>query len=393
LVTSAIGMACRRTLSESPPVLRVLLLHNRYRLEGGEERAVRQLESLLRSRGHDVLVLERTSEDLAPGRAAAGLLRGGLDVDEIRRVLADFRADVVHAHNVHPLFGWRALAAARAAGARTVLHVHNFRLFCAIYSCYRNGAPCHRCQGRNTLPGVRLRCRGSVGEAVAYGAGLSLQQPHLLSEADRLVALSDAHRARLVALGTPAQKLVTLPHFVPDAQVAATAAGGSAYALAAGRLVSEKGFDVAIAAARAAGVPLMIAGEGPDEPRLRSLAAGAEVTFTGWVPAERLSELRAGAAVALVPSRWEEPFGYVALDALAAGVPVLVSDAGGLPEVVGAENTIAAGDTGGWASGLRTLVDDAGERERRAQAGLERVRELFGEDGHYEGLMRIYGRG
>jgi glycosyltransferase involved in cell wall biosynthesis len=373
-------------------VLRVLLLHNRYRLEGGEERAVRQLESLLVSRGHEVLVLERTSEGAGRARAAAGLIRGGLDADEISRTLADFRPDVVHAHNLHPLFGWRALAAGRAAGARTVLHLHNYRLFCAIYSCYRDGAPCHRCHGRNTLPGVRLRCRGSVGEAVAYGSGLSLQQPHLFSEADCLVALSEAHRSRLVALGAPATGLVVLPHFVPNADVAASGAAGASYALAAGRLVAEKGFDVAIAAARAAGVPLTIAGEGPDELRLRSLAAGSEVTFAGWVSAERLRELRAGAAVLLVPSRWEEPFGYVALDALAVGVPVLASDAGGLPEVVGAENTIAVSDTAGWSSRLRALVDDAAERERRGIAGLARARELFGEDRHYEALMRIYGR-
>jgi glycosyltransferase involved in cell wall biosynthesis len=386
------GMACRRTLPESPPVLRVLLLHNRYRLEGGEERAVRQLETLLRARGHEVRVLERTSEGLAPARAAAGLIRGGLDVDEVADEIRRFRADVVHAHNLHPLFGWRALAAGRAAGARTVLHLHNYRLFCAIYSCYRDGAPCYRCHGRNTLPGVRLRCRDSLGEAVAYGAGLSLQQPHLFSEADRLVALSEVHRLRLLALGVPPRRMVVLPHFVPDAQVAASVSSGGSYALAAGRLVSEKGFDVAIAAARAAGVPLTIAGEGPDEPRLRALAAGADVTFTGWLSGERLSELRAGAAVVLVPSRWEEPFGYVALDALAAGVPVLASDAGGLPEVVGAENTLALDDAAGWASRLRALVEDAGERGSRSQAGLARVRDLFGEDRHYEALLRIYGR-
>jgi glycosyltransferase involved in cell wall biosynthesis len=384
-------MAWRETLPESPPVLRVLLLHNRYRLEGGEERAVGQLESLLRSRGHEVRVLERTSEGLSPARAAAGLIRGGLDTGEITAAIRELRADVVHAHNLHPLFGWRALAAGRAAGARTVLHLHNYRLFCAIYSCYRDGAPCYRCHGANTLPGIRLRCRGSVGEAVAYGAGLHLQQPHLFSEADRLVALSDAHRYRLVALGAPAPATVVLPHFVPDAQVAASVGAVGSYALAAGRLVSEKGFDIAIAAARAAGVPLTIAGEGPDEPRLRGLAAGADVTFTGWVSAERLHELRAGAAVVLVPSRWEEPFGYVALDALAAGVPVLASDAGGLPEVVGADNTLALSDTAGWASRLRELVGDAGERARRGEAALARVRAYFGEDRHYEALMRIYG--
>ncbi len=108
------------------------------------------------------------------------------------------RADVVHAHNLHPTFGWRALAAARAAGARTVLHLHNYRLFCAVGIAYRDGAPCLRCRGANTMPGVIHRCRGSVPEAAVYALGLRRQQPHLLAHADRLIAVSDAQAVTLL---------------------------------------------------------------------------------------------------------------------------------------------------------------------------------------------------
>ena len=59
----------------------------------------------------------------------------------------------MHAHNVHPAFGWRALAAAREAGARVVLHLHNYRLVCAVGTCFTHGEDCTRCHGRNTLPG------------------------------------------------------------------------------------------------------------------------------------------------------------------------------------------------------------------------------------------------
>ncbi len=69
--------------------------------------------------------------------AAQGLVLGGVEPGEVADAVRRIRADVVHAHNLHPLFGWRALAAARAAGARTVLHLHNFRLFCAIAVAYR----------------------------------------------------------------------------------------------------------------------------------------------------------------------------------------------------------------------------------------------------------------
>src|SRR5436305_15319766 len=152
--------------------MRVLLLHNRYRSLGGEERTVEDIAALLAARGHEVERLERASFDAGPVRAARGLLAGGVESEEVGEVARRFGADIVHAHNVHPLFGWRALAAARRAGARTVLHLHNFRLFCAIAIAYRDGAPCHRCRGRDTLPGLRLRRRGSLGEAAVYAGGL-----------------------------------------------------------------------------------------------------------------------------------------------------------------------------------------------------------------------------
>ncbi len=369
---------------------RVLLLHNRYRSLGGEERTVRDIADLLERRGHEVELLERWSDGAGRVRAARGLLAGGIDPDLVAEAVRGLGADVVHAHNLHPLFGWRALAAARGAGARTVLHLHNFRLFCAIGIAYRDGRPCHRCRGRDTRPGLRLRCRGSLGEAAVYAAGLRLQQPHLFAEAERFVAVSRAHGARLVELGLPAAKTATLPNFVPDERfAAASAAGAGAYALVSGRLVEEKGFDTAVRAAVAAGVPLVVAGEGPDRPRLESLAAGGDVRFMGLLSPERLAEVRGRAGVVLAPSRCEEACPYSVLDAFASGVPVLASDRGGLPELVG--SALPPEDIGAWSERLSQLWGDAAERERLGAAALDSARERFGEERYYAGLMDVYG--
>lgn len=371
--------------------MRVLLLHNRYRAPGGEERAVGDILTLLRSRGHTVELLERSSAQAGSARASASLLAGGLGASEVTRAVQRLRADVVHAHNVHPLFGWRALAAARSAGAHTVLHIHNFRLFCAIGIAYRDGAVCHRCRGRDTLPGLRLRCRGAVGEAAIYAAALSLQQPRLFDQSDAFVTVSDALAGRLRELGLPAGKTTSLLNFLPASQLASgSTAGQGRYALVAGRLVEEKGYDTAIYAARAASVPLMVAGTGPDEGRLRDLAAGGAVRFTGWLSEHELSELRREAAVVLAPSRWEEPCPYAVLDALAAGIPVLGSDRGGVPELVGAGNVLDPEQPDAWAAALRALWESPSRREELGSEALGRARELFSEDRYYERLMQLY---
>ena len=372
--------------------MRVLLLHNRYRLEGGEERAVADLMTLLRARGHTVESIERSSSTVSGVTAARSLTTGGLNPDEVGRAVRRLRADVVHAHNVHPLFGWRALAAARAQGARTVLHLHNFRLFCAISIAYRDGAPCFRCRGADTRPGLRLRCRGSLAEAAAYAVGLHRQQPHLFEHTDRLVTVSDATAARLFELGVPAAKTSVLSNFVPAAQFAAASrAGDGDFALASGRIVEEKGFDTAVLAARAAGVPLVVAGDGPDLGRLGRLAAGGDVRLTGRLDSAGLAQLRARAAAVLVPSRWEEPCPYSVLDALASGVPVLASDRGGLPELVGRQAALPPADVGRWSEVLAGLWSDPQARAQAGRVALQDARARFSEDRYHDALMEVYG--
>jgi glycosyltransferase involved in cell wall biosynthesis len=372
--------------------VRVLLIHNRYRALGGEERVVADIHDLLSRRGDSVERLERSSAEVGRLTAARSLIGGGVDPDEVTQAVRRLSADVVHAHNVHPLFGWRALAAARSAGARTVLHLHNFRLFCAIAVAYRDGAPCHRCRGRDTLPGLRLRCRGSFTEAAVYATGLHRQQPHLFEHSDRFVVVSAAHGEQLRELGLPAEKAVALPNFIPNRQFAVrSSAGEGQFALVAGRLVEEKGYDTAIQAARMAGVPLRVAGEGPDEPRLRELAAGADIRFTGLLSPAALAELRRQAAVVMVPSRCEEACPYAVLDAGAAGIPVLGANRGGIPELIGEAAALDPETPEAWADALRGLWVDPERRTRVGDELLERSRERLGEDSYYERLMAAYG--
>jgi glycosyltransferase involved in cell wall biosynthesis len=372
--------------------VRVLVIHNRYRLPGGEERAVAETVALLRRHGHEVALLERSSEELTPVRAARALIGGGERPDEVAGEIDRFRPDVVHAHNLHPLFGFKALQAARRAGVRTVLHLHNFRLFCAVGVAYRDGRPCHQCHTRNSLPGLAHRCRGSLPEAAAYAAGLARQQHPLTESADALVALTTAHASRLTAFGLAPHKLTVLTNFLPEhAWAERTRAHTGSYALVAGRLTEEKGIDTAIRAAQRAGVPLVVAGQGPDEERLRALA-GDTVRFTGWLAPEELAMLRRDAAFALVPSRWEEVCPYTLLESLAAGLPTLVSDRGGLPELVehAGGTVLPADDPDAWAAAMRALWADPESRRSPGEAALSTGRQRFGESAYLDRLLEIY---
>src|SRR3954467_5031334 len=200
MTTDAGGMRRQRRLA--PGV--VLFLHNRYRTTGGEERVVDDLLWLVREHlGEDAELLARDSAQLGRARAAAALLGGGMQPDDVAAAVRRTGARVVHAHNLLPSLGWRALAAAREAGARVVLHLHNYRLVCAVGTCFTRGEDCTRCHGRNTAPGVLLNCRGSVAEAVVYGAALSLWQRRLVESVDAFVVPSAFALGRLRELGAP----------------------------------------------------------------------------------------------------------------------------------------------------------------------------------------------
>ncbi len=388
----------------------VLFLHNRYRTLGGEERAVEELAWVVRERvGEPVELLARSSGELRRGAAALGLLRGGDDPDEVARAVSASGARVVHAHNLLPSFGWRALAAARASGARVVLHLHQYRLVCAIGVCYTQGAECTRCHGRNTLPGVRLNCRGSRPEAAAYGASLALWQRRLVRQADAIVVPSAFARERLRALGAPLPwervHVIAPPLRALDADgsppagavagsagpPAAEAPPGDAYALLVARLAPEKGVDVAIEACRAAGIALVIAGDGPERAALEASAGDRgggrfAARFVGRVDDGELARLRAGAAIALAPSRSAETFGLAAAEAMAAGVPVAASRVGALAELVEPDGLVPAGDAAALAATIARL---AGDRAAGAR-GRERVRAVCAPDVVAEKLAKLY---
>jgi glycosyltransferase involved in cell wall biosynthesis len=371
---------------------RVLVLHNRYRIAGGEERYAAQLVELLSRRAGHAELFERASRETGAISAAAGLLKGGLRPEEVGEAVERSGATIVHAHNVHPAFGHRALEAARDAGAATILHLHNYRLFCAIGTVWRGGADCTECAPRNMARGLVHNCRGSLPEAAVYAAGIARGQESLIEAVDRFAAPVAQLGADLSDLGFDLP-LTVLPSWLPDAEfVSRSQAGEGEYALFVGRLSAEKGILVAIAAAAESGVRLRVAGDGPDALRARRLVdeLQAPVDFLGRIDGQALVAARMGAAFQVLPSEWREVLPLAALEALASGLPLLTSDRGGLPELTEPELVTPAGDSSALAAAMRKLVDDSAARERHGAAALVRARERYSEQAFVPRLTALY---
>jgi glycosyltransferase involved in cell wall biosynthesis len=374
--------------------MRVLVVHNRYRLEGGEERAVELQLGALRRAGIAHALLERGSNEVTRGGAARALLRGGRDEEDVAAATRELHADVVHVHNMLPLFGPRSLAAARAAEARVVLQLHNLRLFCAIGVAARDGGPCFRCHHRLTLPGLALNCRGSLPEAVVYAIALARHQPAVLEAVDSFVVPSRYAAGQVVELGLPAERVELVPHYLPEsAFVHHSRADEGLHALVAARLSPEKGIDTAIEASARTAVPLRVAGEGPLRAELEQLATrlGAPVRFLGHLGREALGRELAAAAMLLLPSRYHEFAGYAVLEAMAAGVPVLVSTLGAPPELAGEERSVPPNDPVALAARMAELWEDRDLRGREGDLVLARAHDGHGEAAYLRALRSVYG--
>ena len=158
--------------------------------------------------------------------------------------------------------------------------------------------------------------------------------------------------------------------------------------LFAGRMVADKGADAFVSACAEALPQLpgwraeMIGADrfSPDSPQtpflaaLRPAAATAGVRLLGHLPHPAVLEAMARAAIMVVPSRWQEPFGMTALEALASGAPLIVSPRPGLLEVVGEAALVAEPDQPGeLASAMLRLASDPAVQARLSEQGRARA--------------------
>jgi glycosyltransferase involved in cell wall biosynthesis len=96
------------------------------------------------------------------------------------------------------------------------------------------------------------------------------------------------------------------------------------------------------------------------------------------------------AAMVLVPSLSAEVMPFAALEAMASGVPVIASDAGALPEVLGGERCVSRSDPQALAAAMRTLLDDPAERRAEGERLIVRARDRFGEERYVRDLLAVY---
>jgi glycogen(starch) synthase len=368
--------------------VRVLLLSWEYPplIEGGLARHVRKLAEGLAAQGIEAHVLTRGMEE-SPQEEEVG----GVCIHRVREPgrpteLGEFVAWVEHM-NADMLAAGVELGDSFSFDA---VHAHDWLVAVAGDHLARR----FRCPLVATIHATEYgRHQGHVDTHPQ--SHIHSVEHWLANRADRLITCSAYMREHVCDVyGLEEEQVSVVPNGIDPSELAPVAdlaalrrrfaAPEERLVLLVGRLVYEKGFQVALEALpglieRLGDVRFVVAGSGTHEEELRTLATALGLdghgTFLGWIGDDVLHSLYRIADLTVVPSIYE-PFGLVALEAMASGCPCLVADTGGLREVVPHENVglrFRSRDPESLGAVAERLLSDVELRERLVAEASEHV--------------------
>lgn len=396
-----------------------ILLINKYLFpKGGTERHFFALKELLEKHGHDVIVFAMEHPQNVPSpyseyfvsrtnfehvrfswnglRSAARMVWSFEAARKLDALIRATKPDIAHIHNIYHQISPSILPVLKKRGIPVVMTAHDFNLISPNYNLFHDGAICERCKPTRYYRAIFHRC--VKHSYIASSAAAKAQYLH------RWLGV---YRKNVAALISPSKFLLHTMHewhtkFIREYVLVNFVAMQNdpnltpgEYFLYLGRLSPEKGVDVLLEAARNVLSRIVIAGTGPEEQRLRNMAAEYKlrnVEFLGFQSSDKVEQLLRGCRAVIAPSRGYEHCPLVVVESFAAGKPVVAAHIGGIPELV-VDGTngllITAGDAKQLAAAMNTLATDDAFSRTLGENALQSARKCDPEQ-YCHKLMNIY---
>jgi glycosyltransferase involved in cell wall biosynthesis len=400
--------------------VRILHVNKFLYRRGGAESYLLDLADLQRSAGHEIAFLSTAHPsnepslyaDLFPryvelnpppsglrakAQTVARMLYSRAAERAMEAIISDFRPHIVHLHNIYHHLSPSILRPLVRRRIPSVMTLHDFKLACPTHRFLASGEPCEACLGRRFHHAILKRCNdGSIGASAANAVELAIHTATGAYEPIRIfICPSRFLLGKMRAAGVFPTRLRWVPNFVRATAMRPKRRPGGP-ALYAGRLSPEKGVDVLVRAAAAAGVPLEVIGDGPERERLAALAdaLGASRTrFLGHRTAAEVHERMRNASVTVMPSRGYENMPMAVLESFACGVPVIGAGHGGIPELIrpGVDGDLfPPGDHAALAEVLAHLTGDPDRALEMGRQARRKVEEDFSAERHLALLDAAY---
>lgn len=316
----------------------------------------------------------------------------------IQALIEKIRPDIAHAHNIYHHISPSIFPEIKKHDIPVVMTAHDLKLLCPAYKMLSRDKVCEKCKSGRIYNVVLNKCikdsrllSGLVLAETAFHKTFGLYRNYL----DKIIMPSRFYYNKFIEWGWPEAQLEYIANCI-DPALYVYEPDHDNYFLYAGRLSEEKGLTRLIKAVAKTGDRLVIAGEGPQGEALKALAEElqANIEFTGFLRPDRLRHMIMRAKALVLPSQWYENAPISILEAYASGKPVLVSDIGGLSELV------RDGETGLlFAANSQTAIEEAlvefscmtpVKQQEMGVVAREWVIKDFSPDTYYEKTLNLY---
>jgi glycosyltransferase involved in cell wall biosynthesis len=312
-------------------------------------------------------------------RAAARALWNPDAAAAMRRLIAEYRPDVVHAHKLYPQLSVAPVVEAARARIPIVQTLHDFELIASSALDARGGW--------RDLDETRLRYR--LLNSTTFPIRRRVYRPRV-----RAFVSVSRHIARVY--GAHGIRSTVLPNFLPSSQrpTRLPSFAEREGIVFVGRLQPEKGVaDVLTLAQRLPEVPVTIIGSGELDAYVAEHASRLDnLAATGFLGADAVAAHMSAARLLVIPSRWQEPGPLTPLEAMALGTPVVAFANGGLAEYVAdaGAGRVVPGDAESLVTACAELYGDGDTWSKLSRAALVAVEERHSRSGYGEKIEHVY---
>lgn len=343
--------------------MKILLVNKYHYVRGGSETYYFGLAQLLQEAGHKVIFFSMQDEKNRPCEQSEYFVsnvefNGNLSVmqkvkaamrmvysleakKKISALLEKEKPDIIHINLFHRVMTASIVDVAKKYRIPVVFTMHDLNCICPNHTMLDHGKICEACLHGNYLNCVKRVCfKNSRAKCMMAAIESEFNKiSGLYNKIDLFITPSEFYKNKMLESGLTKSKVICLRNFLPEKISISYKQEKESYYLYFGRLSEEKGVMTLLKAVqRVPNVRLEIAGTGPIEGTLQDyvhkMQLQKRVRFNGFLSGRALRDIVAGAKCIVLPSEWYENGPYSIMEAMAVGKPVIVSDEGGLPEIV-----------------------------------------------------------
>lgn len=392
--------------------MKILLANKFYYRRGGDCIYMLNLEKLLKAHGHEVAVfamdypenLDTPWKKYFPKNMSKLMAFtrpfGAHEVKStFKKLLDDFKPDVVHLNNVHTQLSPVMAELAHQRGIKVVWTLHDYKLLCPRYDCLKNGKTiCETCFSGDKKACLDNKCmKGSkLASFIGYKEAVTWNRERLEACTDVFICPSQFMADKMVQGGFSKSKMQTLCNFIDVEKCKFSSTDGTDYTddvellpkkedyyCFIGRLSHEKGAKTLIEAANQLPYKLVIIGGGPLMEVLKSVAH-TNIKFVGFKQWDDIKQLVGKARFSVIPSEWYENNPLSVIEAQCLGTPVLGANIGGIPELT--DYTFSSGNI----ADLRLKIEKMWNSKLDYQQIASDAQHRYDAETYYDKLINIY---